>query len=77
MRIEIYVAVDKNGNYGVGDSTYEATSGINLGQGPELGPVAVACFSVEMNAPKLIEGQLVVVPDGKAQTIQPQVVEVT
>lgn len=75
MRIEIYVAVDKNGAYGVGDCVYEATSGVNFGRGPTSGPVAVACFSVEMNAPKIIEGPLVVVPDCKVQTITPEIVE--
>lgn len=76
MRIEIYFAIDGNENVGVGFDEDEATSAMNLGGGPDRGrPVAIACFSVEMNAPKLIEGPLVVVPESRVQTIQPEIVE--
>lgn len=76
MRIEIYVAVDGNGNTGVGADAEEAMSAMDCGGGPDAGqPIAIATFSVEMNAPKLIEGQLVVVPDAAVQIIQPELVE--
>lgn len=77
MRIEIYVAVDGNENAGIGFDADEATQNIDGGAGADQGvPIAVATFAIEMNAPKLIEGPLVVVPDAKVQTIQPEIVEV-
>lgn len=75
MRIEIYFAVDGNENVGVGLSAEDAMGNIDCGRGPDVGaPIALATIAVEINAPKLIEGPLVVVPDAKVQTIQPEIV---